>query len=411
MHPVFKNTYVFTAIGAIVLGALLYGGKQYLAARELARLEENRIEGGWYETPVSFEGAWHLVPPGEIYSSGIEEGDIPALTQPNLMSVDEADDVIADDLGGIAVEIQGKHRFYPVQIMNWHEVVHDTIGGESVLVYYGPLTGAAAVYRLPENMRFVVSGRGYNNDILLKQEGTETLWSGILGMPVVSSREADLDASLERLPSSFMTWKEWRDAHPDGTVLSTDTGHARDYTRHPYGNYENSVGVYFPVNRTTYSVRAKEPAYLVQSEGAFGVFVKTATILDETPSVLLGDACIVGLHEASGSQIFLYSCEVNGRTLTFRRVEPGVFTDEETGSRWNASGRAVSGELTGAQLTVVPSVRLYSFIADALFPQAVIAGEEFVLPQTLSEDEISSADNAPVIEGENVDGATVEVVQ
>ncbi len=411
MHPFFKNTYGVLALGAVVCGAVLYAGDQYLASRELRLLQEQQIDGGFYSTPLSYNGMWYLVPPTEIYSSGITEGDIPALTNPNLMSVLDADKVIADELGGIAVEVNGEHRFYPVQIMNWHEVVHDTVGGTSLFVYYAPLTGAATVYALPENMRFTVSGQGYNNDILLRQEGTDTLWSGILGSPVVAEDQSVLASSLTRIESSFVSWQTWRDAHPDGKVLSIDTGHARDYTRHPYGGYETSAGVYFPLNRSTYNVRAKEPAYLVQHEGASGVFVKTPTMLDETPSVLVGDMCVVGLHEATGAQIFLYSCSVDGRALTFRRSEPGVFVDDETGSTWNALGKAISGELTGKQLSSVPSVRLYSFIADALFPQAVLAGEEFVLPQSaLNADSLPEGD-APVIEGENVDGATIEIVQ
>jgi len=230
-----KKKYLIVAIVALLLGALVYGGKQYIAARELARMNAMRLEGGFYPEPVDYDDFWYIVPPLEIYDSGIQEGDIPALSDPATMSIAEADKVIADDLGGISVEVNGEHRFYPVQIMNWHEVVHDTLGGERILVYYGPLTGAAAVYTLPENMSFAVSGKEYNNDVLLHEEGTSVYWSGIRGTPVMSMDIADASRSLERISSTFMTWSEWKfrqmasSASPTSTaVLSFATGFGRD---------------------------------------------------------------------------------------------------------------------------------------------------------------------------------------
>ncbi len=414
-----RKKYLIVALVALLLGAFFYAGKQLLAARELDRLNAARIDGGWYAEPFSFEGKSYLVPPNEIHSSGIVEGDIPALTHPKTVSIDEADEVIADDLGGIAVEINGEHRFYPVQIMNWHEVVHDTLGGKSILVYYGPLTGAAAVYELPtDDMRFVVSGQEYNNDVFLKQEGTDTLWSGILGKPVVSTNEDAFFGSLALLPSAFMTWGEWKmermvsSLYPTpGSVLSIDTGYVRDYTRHPYGNYENSPGVYFPVNHSTIPVRAKEPAYLVQLPEGDAVFINTVSLLDSTPSVQVGDACAVGLrvHAATYTQIF--NCTLNGQMLTLSRKDANTFTDAETGSLWMADGLAFEGVLAGSQLEALPAVRLYTFAADALSPKATLMGSEFIFDEKKSANETTiDPSTGTSIEGENTSGATIEVL-
>ncbi len=404
--------YLAVAIGACVLGALVYGGKQYLAARELARINDARIDGGWYASPLSYQGAWYLVPPNEVFSSGSEEGAIPALTNPKTMTTAEADAVIADDLGGISVEINGEARFYPVQIMNWHEVVHDMLGGESILVYYGPLTGAASVYELPEGKKFVVSGKEYNNDVLLKEEGTDTLWSGVRGTPVVAVDEATLSTSLTRLSSTFMTWGEWKDSHDSGTVLSTDTGYTRDYTRHPYGNYENSPGVYFPVSHSAIPVRAKEPAYIVQLAEGSALMVSTVALLDQTPSVQVGTECVVALRDVAVSYTNIFLCSVDGKILTFTRAGSDTFIDTETSSTWNSDGIAISGELEGTRLVSAPAIRTYIFAADALFPTATIMGEEFIFEE---EEEIDAAAvdaaGGAMIEGENTSGATIEVVQ
>lgn len=406
-----NKKYLAVAAGAFVLGALVYGGRQYLAARELAALNNARIDGGWYAQPLAFEGAWYLVPPNEIFDSGIEEGAIPALTNPKTMTITEADAVIADDLGGISVEIGGESRFYPVQIMNWHEVVHDTLGGESILVYYGPLTGTAAVYELPEGKTFTVSGREYNNDVLLKEEGTQTLWSGVRGSSVVAQTEGELNASLVRISSTFMTWGEWKDTHETGTVLSTDTGHTRDYTRHPYGNYENSPGVYFPVSHSVIPVRAKEPAYVVQLAEGSALMVSTVTLLDQTPSVQVGSECVVAFRDNATSYANIFFCSQDDQTFTFTRAGSDTFVDAETSSTWNTDGVAISGALEGTRLVAAPAIRTYIFAADALFPTATVMGEEFIFDDEEIDPSAIDAAGGTMIEGENTEGAVIEVIQ
>jgi hypothetical protein len=37
---------------------------------------------------------------------------------------------------GAVVNVTGDSRAYPLQIMIWHEVVNDTVGGEPVVVTY-----------------------------------------------------------------------------------------------------------------------------------------------------------------------------------------------------------------------------------------------------------------------------------
>ena len=37
----------------------------------------------------------------------------------------------------------------------------------------------------------------------------------------------------------------------DGLVLSTDTGYGRDYRKSPYGNYDRSERLYFPVSQSS----------------------------------------------------------------------------------------------------------------------------------------------------------------
>ncbi|MEX2424597.1 MAG: DUF3179 domain-containing (seleno)protein, partial [Acidimicrobiia bacterium] len=56
----------------------------------------------------------------------------------------------------------------------------------------------------------------------------------------------------------------------------------------------------------------------------------------------------------------VFSPVVDGRALTFL-VEDATFVDDETGTTWDITGRAVSGELADAQLERVPHLDTFWF--------------------------------------------------
>ena len=72
----------------------------------------------------------------EIMTGGPDKDGIPAIDQPRFESIAEAD-VWLDDLEPVqVVDIGGDSRAYPVQIMVWHELVNDVVGGEPVVVTF-----------------------------------------------------------------------------------------------------------------------------------------------------------------------------------------------------------------------------------------------------------------------------------
>jgi hypothetical protein len=65
--------------------------------------------------------------------------------------------------------------------------------------------------------------------------------------------------------------------------------------------------------------------------------------------------------------------EADGRPLTFV-YQDGKIVDQETGSEWDIFGRAIAGELAGAQLEPVLS-HVYFWVAWAAFkPETAIYG-------------------------------------
>jgi hypothetical protein len=87
----------------------------------------------------------HSVPYSDILSGGPPKDGIPAIDRPKSVSVEEADAWLAPQEPVILVQVEGDARAYPVQILMWHEIVNDTIGGVPVTVTFCPLcnTGIA----------------------------------------------------------------------------------------------------------------------------------------------------------------------------------------------------------------------------------------------------------------------------
>jgi len=86
-----------------------------------------------------------------------------------------------------------------------------------------------------------VSGLLYQSDLVIYDRETESLWPQI-AMKAVSG--AQTGAELRWLPSKEMSWRAWREAHPDGKVLSPQTG---EPVGDPYRSYEGSSETMFPV--------------------------------------------------------------------------------------------------------------------------------------------------------------------
>jgi hypothetical protein len=89
-----------------------------------------------------------------------------------------------------------------------------------------------------------VSGLLYQSDVLMFDRETGSLWSQ-LKMQAVSG--ALVTARLKWRTSDHLTWAAWKEKHPTGLVLSTQTGYERDYRSNPYQGYDMKPGTMFPV--------------------------------------------------------------------------------------------------------------------------------------------------------------------
>ncbi|MEJ7562205.1 MAG: DUF3179 domain-containing (seleno)protein [Ilumatobacteraceae bacterium] len=101
----------------------------------------------------------------------------PSIDEPAFVTAADVN-FLADNELILAVDIGGDVRAYPVQILMWHEIVNDTVGGIPVAVTYCPLCNSAVAYdrRIDDRiMEFGTSGLLWNSALVMYDRQTETV--------------------------------------------------------------------------------------------------------------------------------------------------------------------------------------------------------------------------------------------
>lgn len=331
--------------------------------------------------------AKHLISLDDLDSPGVTKDGIPAINQPRFVRTKEARAWLGDREPVITTEINGVSRAYPMQILIWHEVANDVVGGVPVVVTFCSVCHSAIVFDRRvggRTLSFGVSGFVYGANMVLYDRETESWWQQFTGQSMVG----DLTGSkLKRLPAQIISFAEFAAAYPDGQVLSRQTGFSRDYGRNPHLKYDNLNGYpsHFrgkldrrlkPMEKVVgVEIGDKTRAYPYAISGARHVIADRIGTQDVV--IFHAEGTLAALDEeyirdskAAGST-GAFDPVVDGRPMTFR-YERGEFIDEATGSHWNILGQAVSGPLRGQRLKRIPHGDYFAFAWIAYKPQTEI---------------------------------------
>ena len=97
------------------------------ARTKYQRLLRAQWDTDFTRTTISFD---------DIITGGPPKDGIPSIDDPQFESIRDADFWL-DDLEPVqVVDLNGDVRAYPVQIMVWHELVNDVVGGEPVVITF-----------------------------------------------------------------------------------------------------------------------------------------------------------------------------------------------------------------------------------------------------------------------------------
>ena len=375
------DTTVAGAAGQINLPA------EVIAVRQGRLLElseaEQQLAETWRLSGWSTNFSLSLVPLADIRSGGVPRDGIQPIDEPKFVGFEEADKWVGGREPVIALELEGDARAYPLQILIYHEIVNDVVGGRPVAVTFCPLCNSSMVFDREVYgaiLRFGVSGSLRNSDLIMWDSLTESWWQQLTGEGIVGDFAG---VQLSFLPAQSMSYDEFKAAFPQGRVLSRETGFSKPYGRNPYPGYDSVEERPFlfdgrlddrlpaTARVVAISLGGEDVAYpfeLLRSVRVVNDTVGGEPVVvlwtPETVSAL--DARSIEDSRAVGSGV-AFGRLLEGRELTFEFVD-GVFRDAQTGSTWTIAGQATAGELQGLRLPPVVHANHFWFAWAAFKP-------------------------------------------
>lgn len=319
----------------------------------------------------------------ELLHGGPPKDGIPSIDQPRFVSIAEANVWLQDQEPVILVAIEEEARAYPLQILTYHEIVNDELAGKPIIVTFCPLCYAALAFdRRIDGVThsFGVSGMLRHSDMVMYDRTTESLWQQLSGEGIVGSYTGK---KLSPIPAQIVSYAQYKDAFPEGEVLSRETGHVRTYGRNPYAGYDNIKDRPYlykgpfdtrvpPMEKlVTVTVGGEDKAYPHSKTRKARVIHDS--VGDTRIVVFHGDGAVSALDKAriAASRMIgttgVFLSDVDGASLRFK-YKDGYFYDTETKSRWDVTGKAIEGPMSGKQLLALPHGNFFAFAWFAFKP-------------------------------------------
>jgi hypothetical protein len=314
--------------------------------------------------PKSSPSNAQIVPANEIVSGGPPPDGIPSIDHPIFVKADNTSFLSDQGDWVIGLYYRGEAKAYPLQIMVWHEIVNDLVGGTTVAVTYCPLCYSVAAYVRTINgkeVTFGTSGSLYNNNLVMYDRASHSLWSQIWGKAIAGNLSGYV---LQRIPVDVLPWGEWKALYPDTMVLSRQTGHPRPYGDDPYGGYYYSDQVLFPLTHRDDRMPVKTVVWGFSFNGSAKAYPLKSLQQTAFADVIGGESVLVW---RLGNDVRLFSPNINGVRLTFT-PRGGSLIDEQAHSTWSYDGTAISGPLKGSSLARYSPETAFWFAWAAFYP-------------------------------------------
>lgn len=320
-----------------------------------------------------------LIPAGV----GVDDG-IPSLQHPQFVSAAEASEWLDPHEPVVRLEVGTEARIYPIQILMWHEVVNDTLGGRPVVATFCPLCNTAIAFdRTVAGVvrRFGVSGVLRESDLVMYDLESSTLWQQLTGEAIVGALAGE---RLQFLPAQILAFADAREASPHALVLSRETGFRREYGQNPYSGYDRIESPFLapssfgdddrlPAKGRVLAVEIEGDALAVGFDTLWQRRVVSATVGGQPivafwqpgTSTPLDGPKITASRDIGSATAFQRA--LNGEVLEFE-ARDGLIYDIGTGSRWSVAGVAVEGPLVGEWLTPVVAGNHFWFVWSVFKP-------------------------------------------
>ncbi len=196
-----------------------------------------------------------------------------------------------------------------------------------------------------------------NQNFLMRDEETGTYWQQISGRAIAGPLRGRV---LPLIHSDEISFKVWRGEQPQGRVLAPVARYAKDYEAKDWDKKMAKVPVVLDFPKSGLKMR----------EEVFGVFNQEASRAYPVSKVL-ADQLV--LDRVGSDAVLLVTGEDGASVRAFENLSPArdfyhgdrtagfLFTDAQTGSKWNFRGCAIDGPEKGRCLQPVYMVKDYWF--------------------------------------------------
>ncbi len=285
-----------------------------------------------------------LIPFNEVRWGGVQLDGIPPLNNPTTGTATDTT-FLSDNDVVFGIEVGGEARAYPQQILAWHELVNDEVGGVPISGVYCTLCGSMIVYRsmLGGSLHtFGTSGFLFRSNKLMYDKETFSMWSALDGTPVVGPLVGK-DIRLDREAVVTTTWGQWKKLHPATSVMTRRTGHRRDYREGTaYRDYYATDELMFSVPTTDTRLKNKAEVFVVdrvENDADSSPVAYSVDFLMKNPVYLAGSSVtpVVVLTDSTGANRAYQS-----QGVTFTRLEGDTIAIDHQGRSWTVTERKLT---------------------------------------------------------------------
>lgn len=247
----------------------------------------------------------------------------------------------------LGVEIDGKAKAYPIQIIGYHHQVRDTIAGKPVMITYCTVcrTGRAftpAVDGKPENFRLV--GMDQFN-AMFEDETTGSWWRQVNGEAIAGEHKGK---TLPEIHSEQMSLAAWISEHPETEVMQPDSTFRESYDH--LSKYDKGKGGAL-TKRDSLSWKDKSWIVGVQVANVSRAYDWNDLISQRVINDTLAKTPIVVVLADDSVSFHVYRRDMASFTIdSLQRL-----TDIETRSVWSWNGVCKEGVLQGRRLATIQS--------------------------------------------------------
>lgn len=321
------------------------------------------------------EGDW-LIPRDEVYEGGPGRDGIPALDSPNMASASSISYLRNSDLV-LGIKFGDDIRAYPHAILDWHEIINDGIDEHKFAVTYCPLTGSGIAWNRQlegKETTFGVSGLLYNTNLIPYDRATNSNWSQMRLQSVSGKMKGEFIETYQLVET---TWETWKKMYPASRVVTTSTGFNKPYGNFPYGDFRtNHDYLLFPVNNEDSRLERKVRVHGIISDGTAKAYSinSFAEGIEIVMDQVGGKPVVIAGSREQNLTVSFESQLKDGAVLSFTPLQdelPLIIMDN-SGSKWDIFGRAVSGPNKGKQLKPTRSFNAYWFAWAAFYPNTAL---------------------------------------